>query len=193
MATRSLYLIGHAGAGKSTFMGELLAELGVQLGPLVEIAGKANVKKIVYLRGHYTTDGEGLYIGRMRDYYPGTDGLERTTSPVGDMWLRGDDPKPRWIISEGNTLATEAFLHALHDTTAAMVMHLFCDSAVLHERFAARGSTQKESFVTNTATRSRNLATKARAWGGLVLPVDTGDRGSWDLALDLALAHVLGR
>lgn len=184
-----MYILGGAGAGKSTFTAELVELLGAEYGPLEELAALPNKKNIVTLRGHRLA-GDGMYLGVKRDSFPGTDGLDRATSPVGEHWLRESGNLPAYIVAEGATLATTRFLTALEDCTDFLLLHLHVDPAEAERRFAQRGSNQAASFVEATRTRSANRAREAADRGTTVLTVNTGDPPSWELALDLAAHHL---
>jgi hypothetical protein len=180
--TSSIYIIGGAGTGKSTFMAGILQ--GLDMGPLKDIHAVPNSRgSLVTLRGHDLPYG-GLYLGKMREEFPGTDGLDRASSFVGVDWLRNSPvPLPRWIIAEGATLATEPFLTELAEATDLLLIHLQCDDFITDLRFRERGSTQKDSFVTNTVTRSRNLFDKLDKEGRAdLLQVDSGDPDDWSNA-----------
>lgn len=190
----SLYLVGGAGTGKSTFMSELLAEMGASLGALADLHGVPNAKgTVVTLRGH-ATDSDGLYIGCMREHFPGTDGLDRASSIAGEAWLdQGGAESYRYLLAEGATLATDRFLQALERHTDLLLLHLTCaDEQVKEDRFRRRGSNQASSFVVATVSRAANRAREARERGTRVCDLDATDPVAWDLALDLAGAHLLG-
>lgn len=196
MVTRSVYIIGGAGTGKSTFTAALLGDC--YFGPLLNLHEERNAKNVVTLRGHGLSrptapQGQrgGMYLGAMRDEFPGTDALDRATSPVGAAWLRAGDLPP-WIVSEGATLATRPFMYALAETTLLLAVHLYASDAVKVQRFAERGSAQKESFVTATATRSANLYRDMLPLPGPRLSVDTSVGWEWRTALDLAATHLWG-
>lgn len=189
--SRSVYLVGGAGTGKSTFMAQLLLELGAVAGPLIDLHAKRNAKALVTLRGHEISieDGRtGLYLGYLRPgNHPGTDGLDRASGATGVEWLQQTRLLP-FIVGEGATLATRPFLAELNRATELMVLHLRCDSeAELARRFARRGTTQKPSFVASTQTAARNRASELEKEGANVVHVDTTQPDACDLALDLAL------
>lgn len=186
--TKSVYLIGGAGAGKSTFMAELLNLLGAQLGPLQDLHSARNAKALVTLRGHAFRDG--LYLGRMRDEFPGTDGLDRASSTTAVQWLQMGR-LPHRIVGEGATLATRPFLTELSERTELLVLHLMAPLDIRRERGVQRGSNQAETFLQGTATRSSNLAEALLKTRATVVPIDTTNDYEWDLGQDLAYAHLI--
>jgi hypothetical protein len=190
--TPSVYIIGGAGTGKSTFMGDLLEIVaGRRLGPLVDLHAKANPKNVVTLRGHETEDG-GLYLGCWRPSFPGTDGLDRASSPVGEEWLdQGGADGYSYLIGEGATLATRRFLTALNVNTDLLLVHLYADDFIKDLRFAERGSDQAWSFVMGTATRSANLLADMKKAGVRTLSVDSAENTEWANALYLCERSLL--
>jgi len=188
--TRSIYILGGAGTGKSTFMAQLMDEaiLGYETA-LTDFCTVKNARgNPVTLRGHYvdTYDGvRGVYLGYMRDSFPGTDGLDRASSIAGEAWLQGD--LPEFIIAEGNTLATSRFLTALSEATEMLLVHLTCEDWIRELRFIERGSEQNAGWVKNSDPRCRNLFNR---FGGL--EVDSADPTAWKLALAGCLAHLRG-
>jgi hypothetical protein len=188
--TRSVYIIGGAGAGKSTFMSELLVSIGGSPGPLEDLHTTRNARgNPVTLRGHFIGP-DGLYIGCIRDSFPGTDGLDRASSLPGKEWLdAGHHERLGWIVAEGATLSTLPFLTALDEYTDLLLIHLWVDEMITDLRFLARGSAQDPSWVQNTCTRARNLL---RDLDAEALSVDTADPVAWNLALAACLTHLKG-
>lgn len=178
--TRSVYIIGGAGTGKSTFTAALLKDH--EFGPLEDIFSARNAKNLVTLRGH-RLPGDGLYLGRMRDTHPGTDGLDRACHQTAVGWLMVGD-LPKWIVAEGATLATESFMHALAEGTDLLLVHLRCSPEVQQARFLERGTEQNPNWVKGRTTAAANLF-RLMDESGLcdLLDVDTGDSGDWHNAL----------
>lgn len=191
----SVYILGSAGAGKSTFMDQLLSGLGAQPGGLEELCSLPNRKNTVYLRGHRLiepgTTREGMYLGVRRDNFPGTDGLDRASSPVGEKWLR-EGPGVGYVLAEGATLGTNRFLTALAETTRALVVLLAVSPEAAQIRFEQRGSSQDPTWVRATATRAANRANEAAAAGALLLRIDSEDPLAWGMGLDLCEYHLRG-
>lgn len=191
--TRSVYILGGAGAGKSTFMAELLGLIDAPMSPLGDLHMKRNARgNPVVLRGHLISP-DGLYIGCMRELFPGTDGLDRASSIAGEEWLeQGKHKRLGWIVAEGSTLSTSRFLTALHEHTELLLIHLHADSLVTDLRFLARGSSQDDKFVQNTVTRSSNLLRSLTELGARALSLDTADPAEWNLGLAASWAHLKG-
>lgn len=190
--TNSVYIVGGAGTGKSTFTAQLLEDMGGLMGPLHDLHSLRNAKALVTLRGHDVLAGDmgGMYLGCMRDEFPGTDGLDRASSPVGEAWLQAGF-LPDFIISEGATLATRRFVAALHDYTNLLLVHLHVDDFVKELRFAERGSNQDPSFVLSTETRSSNLVKDMEKYGVSVLDLDSSDPVAWDAAKQACETHLI--
>lgn len=192
--TRSVYVVGGAGAGKSTFTSQVM-DLLVDpdtIGSLEDLHACRNVKNLVTFRGHRfeTYDGvPGIYIGVLRDQFPGTDGLDRASSPVGAQWLNEGDVPPI-LIGEGATLSTRPFIRALGQGTDLLLVHLFADDFVKEIRFLQRGSNQQNSFVTATATRAANLVRDMAKEGVKVWEADAADTGQWADAVEVSLDHL---
>lgn len=192
--TKSVYIVGGAGAGKSTFTSQVMDLVVMQYAPLADLLAQRNVKNVVTFRGHplHDYDGrDGLYVGVMRDSFPGTDGLDRASSPVGAAWLRAGD-LPAFIIGEGATLSTRPFISALHECTDLLLVHLFADEFVKELRFGQRGSSQEDSFVRATATRAANLTRDMAKAGVKVWEADTADSAEWAQAIEVVVDHLRG-
>lgn len=191
MRTRSVYVIGGAGTGKSTFTQQVLEQIGEPLGPLEDLHRKPNSRgTVITLRGH-AIGGDGMYLGCMRDSFPGTDGLDRVSYIPGEEWLE-EGTGTRWgfIVAEGATLAVRRFLTVLDETTDLLLVHLYADEFVKELRFAQRGSNQDEKFVLASATRSANLLADMAKAGVQYRDVDSGDPTEWSDAVEACLKHL---
>jgi hypothetical protein len=192
--TKAIYIIGGAGTGKSTFMNQLFEKVGLEHMELEDFHSKPNKKAVVTLRGHRVVSQDnqrGLYIGLLRDQFPGTDGLDRATSPTGKEWLElGKHKEFNFLIGEGNTLGTRPFLTALHEHTELLLVHLEAEEFVRELRFLERGSKQSMMFVLGTATRSANLLADMQKIGVRSLLVDSADPESWDFGLEVCRVHL---
>jgi hypothetical protein len=190
--TRSVYVIGGTGTGKSTFTAQLISELGCEYGPLTDLHVLRNAKSLVTLRGHplmRENGAQGLYLGVNRESFPGTDGLDRATSPTGEAWLQAGD-LPDFIVSEGATLSTVRFLTALQDHTELLLVHLHLDLDTRAERLARRGTPMSLQFTKQSTTRAANRLADMQARGARTLSVDTGDSWACEFALDAAKIHL---
>lgn len=204
MTTRAVYIIGGASTGKSTFMAELLDDL--DFGPLEDLHALPTHKDTVTLRGH-RMPGNGLYLGRMREHFPGSDGLNRASSPCATEWLTQGAWRPTWLVSEGITLGTRRFLGALHEHTELLLVHLHCDEFVKELRVGAREQAvaaagmrfidrptivQKASFVEGTATRAVNLLADLGKFGAKHITVDTASEAQWLAGMRTCVHHLWG-
>lgn len=192
--TPAVYIIGGAGSGKSTFMHQLLEEVSAgPLSPLTDLHERRNAKALVALRGHQVpANGKpGIYLGKMRDSHPGTDGLDRASHQVGIEWLeRGMHQNYRYVLAEGFVLATRGFLEALDKHTDLLLISLWVDPEERDRRFRERGTNQSENFVKSTTTAAFNRTREQEERAGRVLRVDTSDEIAWDMALDIAGLHL---
>lgn len=195
--TQSVYILGGAGTGKSTFTAALLERLGGYLGPLEDLHAKPNARgNLVTLRGHRVSleSSNGLYLGVMREQFPGSDGLDRASSPTGEEWLfqggMNPDHLPDFILAEGATLATRRFLYALNLQTDLLVINLECDPVIHDLRLLERGSGQQGSFVTSTLTRSYNLVKDLLKEAATVITVQSDEPEDWEAGLSQAEAHL---
>lgn len=193
--TQAVYILGGAGTGKSTFTAELLTRMGAELEPLEDLHAKRNAKALVTLRGHRFD--RGIYLGVMRDQFPGSDGLDRASSPTAEEWLHkhqegfnGSGTLPERIVGEGATLATRRFLYALNLTTDLLVIALRCDPMIHDLRLLARGSGQVSSFVDSTVTKTVNLVADLEKQQANVMWVDSDHDWNWEYALLAAEKHL---
>jgi hypothetical protein len=202
-----VYILGGACTGKSTLTGQLL-DLLPELGPLEDLWRVKNSRgSWVTLRGHYLGDPDGpsedgyeyrdldqlgLYLGMMRDQFPGTDGLDRVSGLPGEIWLQRGR-LPGYLVAEGATLATKRFLAALHECTDLLLVHLWTTEDVKAARFVERGSNQDPKFVRATETRAKNRTEEMRELGTRILAFNSDDPDAWDVGLDMAAEHLSSR
>lgn len=180
--TRSVYIIGGAGTGKSTFTAQLIEEMGLTFGPLESLHSRHNGRGTVHLRGHRI--GDGVYLGVNREHHPGTDGLDWTSSVTGTEWLQAGE-LPAFIIGEGATLSTKRFLGALAETTDLMLILLTAPPEEVERRFIERDTDQDRRFVAATVSRSKNMFNFMRGNRCGQLNINTVDPNSWEIGLDL--------
>lgn len=189
---RAVYIVGGAGTGKSTFTDELLSLGGVTLGPYEPVHEKRNRTALVKLRGHWMdVPGRptGFYLGNMRPVHPGTDGLDLVCSPVATDWLRTGD-LPDHLLAEGKVLATKPVLGALVENSDLLMIRLVADEETVRERFARRGTNQKDAWVRGSVTTARNRALDMEKAGARLLTIDTTDPDAWEAGLGLAADHL---
>lgn len=160
--TKSLYIVGGPGSGKSTLMGELLRGWTVE--PYMRLTKRE-------LFGHFVwneEEGCGVYLGHLRPgNYPGTDALSLSVAPQAMLWLEslpllGLD----WVFGEGARLAHIGFLTALAACTDLTVIHLDIDPEVAAQRRIARGGKLlSESFCKSQTSKANNIAAACREAG----------------------------
>lgn len=183
---RSVYVVGGTGSGKSTFVGSVLA--GLDLGPVEELHSIRNTNSRPTLRGHRLPRG-GVYLGLMRDEYPGTDGLANTTHRVGAEWLTLDHGF-EWIIGEGNTLGKSSFLQPLHQYTDLLLVHLETDEFIRDIWLHGRGAQVSQKFSGYTASSARNRAAEMRAVQCQVVELDASDPEQVEQTLHVVRQHL---
>ena len=167
VSARSVYVIGGAGTGKSTFMELLLARVGVaQLGPVEELHVQTQTRLgkplRCALRGQRWPGG--VYLGIMRPEFPGTDALVNTTGPVAREWLR-EGPLPDMVVGEGLLLSSRPFLELLAACTDALVVHLTVPEEERLRRVQGRGHAFDVKWSQQTVTRAANTAQHLRGKG----------------------------
>ena len=124
--TQAVYIIGGAGTGKSTVTQALLDLLDRPLGPLEDLYSKANSRgTVITLRGHQMGE-DGLYLGCMRDSFPGTDGLihirhmaEGRVERVTDVEKEGDEVHAKCIDIDPSGRSRLSRKEALADALAS--------------------------------------------------------------------------
>jgi hypothetical protein len=172
----------------------VMEALGREAGPHEDwytVQNKAGRDEV--LRGH-RLGLDGAYLGRLRESFPGTDGLSRSTVIAGEAWLLDDSTwHPDWMLGEGATFATVGFLGTLLRASNLLLVRLLADPATIALRCSERGSNQAETFLRGTVTRSTNSAERLAADGARVLTVDTDDPLAVDLASDIIVAHLTRR
>ena len=159
--TRSLYIIGGPGSGKSTLMAQLLE--GWEVGPYHRWTRRE-------MFGHYLrhpTEGAGAYLGHLRPEYPGTDALSLSVAPQALLWL---DSLPLlgldWVFGEGARLSHMGFLSALHACTDLTVIHLDVDPGLAAQRRADRGGKiLSDQYCKVATTKAHNTASACRDAG----------------------------
>jgi broad-specificity NMP kinase len=177
--TYGIYLLGAPGVGKSTVMRYLMKDwTPMQYMRLTERE----------MFGHYLESSEGhlgVYLGRLREQFPGTDALSMSVQPQALKWVE-NMPGLSMVFGEGSRLGNATFLSALADKIDLAVTLLTCDEEVLRERRASRPdggdwktgrktAEQAENWAKGQATRAANAAEALRDMGYNVMEMDTTD------------------
>lgn len=151
--TKSLYILGGPGSGKSTLMARLLE--GWAPGPYTKLTTRE-------LFGHPLVGPNlelGMYLGRIRPEYPGTDALSLSVAPQALIWLESLDPQLSVVFGEGARLAHASFLEKLDQTTDLLVVHLeVSPEESLRRREQRGGKLLTEKYVLAATTKAANTA-----------------------------------
>jgi broad-specificity NMP kinase len=188
--TDSLYLLGAPGVGKSTVMAGVLDELALAVNP-----DNARIHKRLTGHGLYDTlsgDTRGVYLGKMREEFPGTDGLSMAVAPDAREWAgrlsRTNEGGMQYVVGEGMRLGNPGFLSALAEHSWLTVILLTASEDALTARRDARGSTQTPSWMRGAATSARNAYAAARTTAPVnrALEFDTTDVDPEHIAREIA-------
>lgn len=154
--TRSLYIVGAPGTGKSTVMVELVRQLGWSWLPDQRVWRE--------LWTHDLVDADcavqATYLGKQRASFSGTDALSMSASPRVVEWLH-ETELPAWILGEGARLGTPKFLPQLHRVAPLLLAHLVCPPEEAIRRVTDRaggGRTITPGYQTARRTGSANAA-----------------------------------
>ena len=165
--TRSIYILGGPGSGKSTLMRYLIREWVP--GPYIRLIDRE-------LFGHQLINADlelGVYLGHLRPEYPGTDALSLSVAPHALRWLQTLDPQLAWVFGEGARLGHAGFLQELSVKTDLLVVHLSVAPEVsLRRRQGRPGKLLTEQYCRATATRAANTAASCREVGIPTLELD---------------------
>lgn len=200
--TRSIYIIGAPGVGKSRVMMELL--MPWKIGPYIRFTERE-------MFGHELIQSDmglvGAYLGHLRPEFPGTDALSMSVQPQAIKWLQEVDGGPDYIYGEGARLGNSAFLKELAIRSRLMVVLLTASPEVLDLRLLGRpdsadhktgrvGRSQDRTWQDGQATRALNttraLLDLVPDMGNLeILSLDTTDLSPRQVALMIvgALDH----
>lgn len=195
---RSVYVCGGPGAGKSTFTQQLMDRAGINLGGLQSIHQKMNSKNLVTLRGHEATapwaGKPGIYLGVMRDQFPGTDAMDRASHQPAIEWLGlvayGLAYEPQFLVSEGKNLALKPFLAGLRAVGPTLLVHLTVDPVVADIRFIQRGAGVADTYLRSCNSQSANLYDYATTNQIPAVSCDSTDPEQWEAALASAVSFL---
>lgn len=173
--TKSLYVIGPPGAGKSTLVDNVVDGLGLSWQPDIRVWRELWINPL--------TDSDGVVrgqsLGKHRPTYPGTDALSMSVMPRIVEWLHQTE-HPEYIIGEGQRLGNVEWLRQLDLVTELLVVYVTAPEAELDAR---RGELLSATFRKASFIRSYNAWQASMALGFETLAVDDV-RGS---ALELVL------
>lgn len=157
--TGSLYVLGAPGVGKTTLCRGLLENVSL---------ATSSRKIHGVLVGHDFPGG--VYLGKMREEFPGTDALAMSVGPDAIEWVTTGQ-LPDIIFGEGARLGYAGFLNALARATDLTVVHLTAKEATLDARCRARGSNQGATWRKGAATRAASAV--KRVQGARIIEVQT--------------------
>lgn len=181
--SRSLYLIGAPGSGKSTVMRHVVAGLGLRWAPDIKVYRELWVNPLL------DEDGvqRGLSLGKERGAFSGTDALSMSVLPRALEWLR-ETELPEYVLGEGARLSSPKFLVELDRHAPLTVGVLAARWETLVTRRAEReGDTLTDRFVAQASTRATNAALAMRAFGYPVTYIDTEEYSPEQVARKLLL------
>lgn len=148
--TRSVYLVGEPGSGKTAAMTALLSRY--------EIGEWENLDKGWGVERLYIENVlKGTHLGVTRPSFGGTDALALHTQPLGIRWLESGPVTGGRIYGEGARLASPNFMMALAKLGPVDVWLLDGDLEVFSDRRDKRNHEFKPQFVKGARTRAHRL------------------------------------
>ena len=165
--SRSLYVIGAPGTGKSSLMRRVVAGLGLSWGPEEHVWRELWVNPLLSPVGVQ----KGVSLGRERGTFSGTDALSMSAQPRVLEWLLHATELPEYVVGEGMRLSSPRFLIELDSLAPLTLVYLSDDDQVTDERRARRegGDNLTPTFVKQARTRAANAAQTMDALGYPVL------------------------
>lgn len=193
--SRSLYLVGAPGSGKSVVMREVVDLLGLEVGPIESIWPHVAVTRL----------GDNAWQwGMVRDEFPGTDALSTRAPSCAREYLEQDGRLPELTLGEGAKLSSLRFILTLDYLSPVTMIYLTAEPDDLAQRLASRdagevGKYPKRrgraaptlSYRQGAATRAANRFAEATALGLPTLQIDTSGRTPREVA-ELALGRFDG-
>ena len=164
--SRSLYIIGAPGTGKSSLMRRVVSGLGLSWGPEERVWRELWVNHLLSPGGVQV----GVSLGRERGDFSGTDALSMSAQPRVIEWLHAAE-MPEYVVAEGMRLSSPRFLIELDSVAPLTLVYLSDDDQVTDERRSQRegGDRLSATFVKQARTRSANSADAMDALGYPVL------------------------
>jgi len=159
---KAIYIVGGAGSGKSTLMKSILKIMTTVLDPLKTLHTETNkVGHRINLYGHeFNSDifGPGVYLGKMRSEYPGTDALGQGAQVAMKGFLAQGSGPSLFILGEGYRFTTRPVLSALGETHELTLVHLDAPVDYLLGRAEASGKETSERQIRQSTTQSGKVA-----------------------------------
>jgi hypothetical protein len=198
--TTMLYLVGAPGSGKSTVMSTLIDQLGLATNGdawfSIWPASLEGHKMHNEFRGEplediITGEVKGLYLGRNREEFPGTDAIGMASHSEAVAWMENAPELPPLILGEGARIGTGKFLTACVARVDLVVGYLTAPREELDERLAERWAQPTDNvyvndgkvtprvkslqFLKGSETKAINAAAAARESGARVIELDTSE------------------
>ena len=172
--SKSIYIIGAPGSGKSTLMSFIVEKMGLEWLPDEKVRRELWVNYLSDQRGKVL----GVSLGVKRDSYSGTDALSMSVLPQALVWL-GEANLPEYVLGEGARLSAPKFLTKLDQKAPLLLVSLLAPPEVLEERRNERtltGAKELDSRTVKSATtRAANVSREMKSLGYSVLELETAE------------------
>lgn len=175
--TRSIYLTGAPGTGKSTTMEHIVELLELQWLPDERVYRETWVNPLAGEDGAL----RGYSLGKRRELYSGTDALSMSASPRVLEWLR-ETELPEWVLGEGARLSNARFLLGLNAIAPLLLVHLTCPDDETDRRVEERGGGLTPTYRASRKTASAALVETLDALDIVVLQLDTSEWSTREVA-----------
>jgi len=164
----ALYVIGAPGAGKSTTVEHALRALEWSVLPgELRLHGLLRGQALVSPAGRTS----GVYLGKQRPSFPGTDALSMGVHPDAVTWAAALPETTELIVGEGARLGTVGFLTELKESAHLVLVHVTAPE----ERRELNRSTQSATWRAGRKTAAeRTFAAFHDDPAVLKLALDTG-------------------
>lgn len=169
---RALYLLGAPGVGKTTVMDAYLLRCG-----WTPLPDADRLHGLLWGHAMIDPDGDprGIYLGRRRDAFSGTDALGMAVAPDARAWARSlnDASTTLFICGEGNRLGNRGFLRALAEVSDLTVALLTGSPETLAQRRGSRPGTQDDKWRKGATSAARNAYESSDGYAEHLLVIDT--------------------